>query len=135
MRIIDHISDLHFCAAEARGHYWNTEATELAVLPHNRRGLLGSLLYDLRNENLAPDLVVVSGDLLDRGNETGVEPVVSRMESMMSDFFVRLVAFRPKALAIRPGAASSRAPSATLNAPSAWVQKNGPKRRDFSRAN
>ncbi|MDC0748089.1 metallophosphoesterase family protein [Polyangium mundeleinium] len=77
-----HISDLHFCATEARGHYWNTEATELAVAPHNRRGLLGSLLYDLRNEGLAPDLVVVSGDLLDRGNETGIEPVVVFLKAL-----------------------------------------------------
>nr|WP_240808217.1 metallophosphoesterase [Polyangium spumosum] len=77
-----HISDLHFCAAEARGHYWNTEATELAVAPHNRRGLVGSLLYDLRHEGLAPDLVVVSGDLLDRGSETGVEPVVTFLRAL-----------------------------------------------------
>jgi len=66
-----HLSDLHFCDPEARGHYWNTEATELSVAPHNRRGLVGSVVYDLRNEKLRPDLVVISGDLLDRGAASG----------------------------------------------------------------
>ncbi len=77
-----HISDLHFCASETRGHYWNTEASELSVAPHNRRGLLGSLLYDLRNEGLTPDLVIVSGDLLDRGSESGVLPVVTFLKDL-----------------------------------------------------
>jgi len=77
-----HLSDLHFCAAEAAGHYWNTEATELSVAPHNRRGLLGSLLYDLRHEGIRPDIVIVSGDLLDRGSETGVAPVVAFLRDL-----------------------------------------------------
>jgi 3',5'-cyclic AMP phosphodiesterase CpdA len=80
--VLLHVSDLHFCDPEAGGHYWNTEATELAVAPHNRRGLLGSLLYDLRHEKLAPDLVIVSGDLLDRGNRKGVEPALAFLRGL-----------------------------------------------------
>lgn len=80
--VLLHISDLHFCDPEAGGHYWNTEATELAVAPHNRRGLLGSLLYDLRHEKLAPDLVIVSGDLLDRGNRQGVPAALAFLRAL-----------------------------------------------------
>ncbi|MBK9262158.1 MAG: metallophosphoesterase [Polyangiaceae bacterium] len=80
--VLLHISDLHFCDPTAKGHYWNTEATELAVAPHNRRGLLGSLLYDLRHEKIKPDLVVVSGDLLDRGSASGVPLAISFLRGL-----------------------------------------------------
>lgn len=80
--VLLHISDLHFCDPAAKGHYWNTEATELAVAPHNRRGLLGSLLYDLRHEKIKPDLVIVSGDLLDRGNPSGVPLAITFLRKL-----------------------------------------------------
>ena len=77
-----HISDLHFCDPTAKGHYWNTEATELSVAAHNRRGLLGSLLYDLRLEKIKPDFVVVSGDLLDRSHASGVPLALSFLRGL-----------------------------------------------------
>lgn len=80
--VLLHISDLHFCESVAKGHYWNTEATELAVAPHNRRGLLGSLLYDLRHEKIKPDLVIVSGDLLDRCSASGVPLAISFLRKL-----------------------------------------------------
>lgn len=72
-----HLTDLHFGAAPAKGHYWNSEATELDLAPQNRRGLVGSLVRDLREQALRPDLVVVTGDLLDRGAADGVPMAVA----------------------------------------------------------
>lgn len=77
-----HISDLHFCDPTAKGHYWNTEATELSVAAHNRRGLLGSLLYDLRLEKIKPDFIVVSGDLLDRSHASGVPLAIAFLRGL-----------------------------------------------------
>lgn len=80
--VLLHVSDLHFCDPAAKGHYWNTEATELSVAPHNRRGFLGSLLYDLRLEKIKPDLVIVSGDLLDRGHASGVPLAIAFLRGL-----------------------------------------------------
>lgn len=80
--VLLHISDLHFCDPSAKGHYWNTEATELSVAPHNRRGLLGSLLYDLRHEKIKPDLIVVSGDLLDRSHPSGIPLAIAFLRGL-----------------------------------------------------
>jgi 3',5'-cyclic AMP phosphodiesterase CpdA len=80
--VLLHLSDLHLCDPSAKGHYWNTEATELTVAAHNRRGLLGSLLYDLRLEKIKPDLVVISGDLLDRGHASGVPLAVEFLRGL-----------------------------------------------------
>jgi len=66
-----HLTDLHLCSSEKKGHYWNSESPELALAPHDQRGLLGGLARDLRTLRLQPDLVVVTGDLLDRGSDTG----------------------------------------------------------------
>jgi 3',5'-cyclic AMP phosphodiesterase CpdA len=77
-----HLSDLHFAAPEGRGHYWNSEATELQLAAHDRRGLLGSLVRDLRQQNLVPELVVVTGDLLDRGSVAGVPMAVRFLEEL-----------------------------------------------------
>ncbi|HRI62673.1 MAG TPA: metallophosphoesterase [Polyangium sp.] len=80
--VLLHISDLHFCDPTAKGHYWNTEATELSVAPHNRRGLLGSLLYDLRHEKIKPDFIVVSGDMLDRSHASGIPLAVAFLRGL-----------------------------------------------------
>jgi 3',5'-cyclic AMP phosphodiesterase CpdA len=77
-----HLTDLHFGAPEAKGHYWNSEATELSLAPHNRRGLVGSLVRDLRQQGLRPDLVIVTGDLLDRGAEAGVPLAVAFLAAL-----------------------------------------------------
>lgn len=80
--VLLHLTDLHFGAPEAAGHYWNSEATELRHAPHNRRGLLGSLLRDLRQERFEPDLVVVTGDLLDRGSDAGVPLAIAFLRGL-----------------------------------------------------
>ena len=67
-----HLTDLHFGEVATRGHFWNSESPELALAAHNRRGLLKSMLRDLRVQNLKPDLVVVTGDLLNQGDPAGV---------------------------------------------------------------
>lgn len=66
-----HLSDVHFGASEPRGHYWNSESTELELRPHDRRGLLGSLERDLRMQDVRPDVIVITGDILDRGSADG----------------------------------------------------------------
>lgn len=96
--ILLHISDLHFCDPVAKGHYWNTEATELAVAPHNRRGLLGSLLYDLRHEKVKPDVVVVSGDLLDRTHASGVPLAIAFLRGLAEG-----LGLPPERIIIAPG--------------------------------
>ena len=96
--ILLHISDLHFCDPVAKGHYWNTEATELAVAPHNRRGLLGSLLYDLRHEKVKPDIVVVSGDLLDRAHASGVPLAIAFLRGLADG-----LGLSPERIIIAPG--------------------------------
>ncbi|WP_309242936.1 tetratricopeptide repeat protein [Hyalangium versicolor] len=73
-----HLTDLHFSEPSARfasSHYWNT--TDWSSLrdgepDYNRRGLLPSILGDLRSNRWVPDLVIISGDLLDRAQESGV---------------------------------------------------------------
>ena len=80
--VLLHLTDLHFGAPESAGHYWNSEATELRLAEHNRRGLLGSLLRDLRKERFEPDLVVVTGDLLDRGSEAGVPLAIAFLRAL-----------------------------------------------------
>ena len=72
-RILLQLTDLHFGPAKAKGHYWNSESTELQLPRHDRRGLLGSLILDLKGQELRPDLVLVTGDLLDRGARAGVK--------------------------------------------------------------
>lgn len=96
--VLLHVSDLHFCDPSAKGHYWNTEATELSVAPHNRRGLLGSLLYDLRLEKIKPDLVVVSGDLLDRGHASGVPLAIAFLRGLADG-----LGLPPERIVIAPG--------------------------------
>jgi 3',5'-cyclic AMP phosphodiesterase CpdA len=71
-RILLHLTDLHFGPAKSKGHSWNSEASELALPKHDRSGLLGSLIDDLRQQQIQPDIVIVSGDLLDRGAPAGV---------------------------------------------------------------
>jgi hypothetical protein len=78
-----HLTDLHFTTAESKGHYWNSESTELELAPHDRHGLLGSLLSDLADLNARPDLVLVSGDLVDRGSEAGVPLVLEFLNGLM----------------------------------------------------
>jgi len=77
-----HLSDLHFAAPQGSGHYWNSEATELQLAAHDRRGLLGSLVRDLRQQNVAPDLVVVTGDLLDRSSVLGVPMAIEFLKEL-----------------------------------------------------
>ncbi|UQA62996.1 metallophosphoesterase family protein [Polyangium aurulentum] len=80
--VLLHLTDLHFGAPESAGHYWNSEATELRLAEHNRRGLLGSLLRDLRKERFEPDLVIVTGDLLDRGSDAGVPLAIAFLRAL-----------------------------------------------------
>lgn len=96
--VLLHVSDLHFCDPSAKGHYWNTEATELSVAPHNRRGLLGSLLYDLRLEKIKPDLIIVSGDLLDRGHASGVPLAIAFLRGLADG-----LGLPPERVVIAPG--------------------------------
>ncbi|MBN1605623.1 MAG: metallophosphoesterase [Polyangiaceae bacterium] len=80
--ILLHLSDLHFGPAETKVHWWNSEATELKLPRRDRRGLLGSLVRDLEDQKLKPDVVVVSGDLLDQGSETGVRPAIAFLKGL-----------------------------------------------------
>lgn len=77
-----HLTDLHLCARERAGHYWNTESPELALSAHDQRGLVGGLARDLERLHLAPDLVIVTGDLLDRGSDTGVPMAVELLSGL-----------------------------------------------------
>jgi serine/threonine protein kinase/3',5'-cyclic AMP phosphodiesterase CpdA len=71
-----HLTDLHFAERSERfpsAHYWNTpEWPALEEPQYNRRGLLESILRDLKENQWTPELVIISGDLLDRGQESGV---------------------------------------------------------------
>jgi transcriptional regulator with AAA-type ATPase domain/3',5'-cyclic AMP phosphodiesterase CpdA len=82
--VLLHLTDLHFGRAVGKGHYWNCESTELQLAPHNRRGLLGSLHRDLRAEKLEPDLVLVTGDLLDRADPAGVPLAIDFLVELAS---------------------------------------------------
>jgi len=80
-----HLSDIHLGESDTnghKGHYWNSEATELLLPEHDRRGLLGSLLRDLKQRKLSPDIVVVTGDLLDRGSSEGVPMAVAFLRGL-----------------------------------------------------
>jgi len=81
-----HLTDLHFADGTKRfpsSHYWNTPEWPAFDEPaYNQRGLLESILSDLESHGWTPDLVIVSGDLLDRGQKSGV--------ALATDFLVRL---------------------------------------------
>jgi 3',5'-cyclic AMP phosphodiesterase CpdA len=67
-----HLSDLHF-AEPGKGHYWNSdESTEKDLDVHERKGVLGRLLDDPMLAKTKPEIVVISGDLLDKAQESGV---------------------------------------------------------------
>jgi 3',5'-cyclic AMP phosphodiesterase CpdA len=67
-----HLSDLHF-AEPGKGHYWNSEeSTEKDLAAHERKGLPGRLFDDPMLAKAKPEIVVVSGDLLDKAQESGV---------------------------------------------------------------
>lgn len=70
--VLLHLSDLHFTGPETKGHYWNSESTELDRPKHDRKGILGRLLDDLASLRAKPNLVVVSGDLLHKVDEGGI---------------------------------------------------------------
>ncbi|WP_437832448.1 metallophosphoesterase family protein [Sorangium sp. So ce1153] len=67
-----HLTDLHFGDPAGKGHYWNTESPDLQLAIHNQRGLLKSMIRDLRTQKLEPDLVFVTGDLLDKADPRGI---------------------------------------------------------------
>lgn len=81
-----HLTDLHLGASAGKGHYWNSEATELQLAEHDRRGLLGSLVRDLRRQKVTPDLVIVTGDLLERGGAEGVPMAVELLGGLCDKF-------------------------------------------------
>jgi 3',5'-cyclic AMP phosphodiesterase CpdA len=80
-----HLTDLHFSDATSNRHFWNSESSELQLAPHNRRGLLKSLLRDLRAQKIKPDLVLVTGDLLDRGDPAGVALTVDFLAGLATE--------------------------------------------------
>jgi 3',5'-cyclic AMP phosphodiesterase CpdA len=75
-RTLLHLTDLHFGDPAGKGHYWNTESPELQLAVHNQRGLLKSMLRDLQAQKLQPDLVLVTGDLLNMSDPAGVSLAV-----------------------------------------------------------
>ena len=74
-----HLSDLHFGDPE---YFWTTSAAfPAAVRPlHDRPTLFSTLITDLNHlkakYQIWPHMVVVSGDLLDRGNRLGIKSCV-----------------------------------------------------------
>jgi predicted MPP superfamily phosphohydrolase len=70
--LILHLSDLHFSEPASKGHYWNSEATELDKPEYDHLAMLGALCKDLRELRIEPAVVVVSGDLLERASSLGV---------------------------------------------------------------
>jgi serine/threonine protein kinase/5'-deoxynucleotidase YfbR-like HD superfamily hydrolase/3',5'-cyclic AMP phosphodiesterase CpdA len=73
-----HLTDLHFARPNDQypsAHYWNSREWPGLTQDrdYNQRGLLESILTDLSANDWRPDLVIVSGDLLDRGQRSGVE--------------------------------------------------------------
>ncbi|MFO0573431.1 MAG: metallophosphoesterase [Polyangia bacterium] len=83
--IILHLSDLHFSGQG--GHYWNSpeecQELKLGIPIHDRRGLLGSLALDLERLEVKPDLIVVSGDLLDKASSSGVQLAQQFLNSLL----------------------------------------------------
>lgn len=75
-----HLSDLHFGDEE---YFWSTpKVFSAAARPaHDRPTLAGTVINDLRDLqakfSLWPDLVIVSGDLLDHASSQGIEPCIS----------------------------------------------------------
>jgi Calcineurin-like phosphoesterase len=76
-----HLTDLHF---GADGHYWTSdESTEAGLPPEERRGLAGSLERDLRVRlQQQPGLVLITGDLLDKAQPSGVPMAVAFLEEL-----------------------------------------------------
>jgi 3',5'-cyclic AMP phosphodiesterase CpdA len=93
-----HLSDLHFGPAQGRGHFWNSESTELKLPSHDRRGLLGSLVRDLRLQSIKPDLAIISGDLLDKASKPGVCMAVSFLRGLAEELHLD-----PRRIVIVPG--------------------------------
>jgi tetratricopeptide (TPR) repeat protein len=81
-----HLTDLHFAEPSERfpsAHYWNTPEWPGHEEPeYNQRGLLKSLLRDLKENQWTPELVIVSGDLLDRGQASGVRLAVDFLKQL-----------------------------------------------------
>lgn len=80
-----HLSDLHF--ASQGGHYWNSpdECQELKIgIPsHDQRGLIGSIALDLDRLEAKPDLIIVSGDIIDKANNEGVDLAQAFFRSLL----------------------------------------------------
>src|SRR5687767_3916064 len=76
-----HLSDLHFTTS-CDGHAWTKAVSELPA--HDQPTLLNTLTSDLVGLGVRPKLVIVSGDLLDRGSESGVEPAVRFLRALMN---------------------------------------------------
>jgi hypothetical protein len=73
-----HLSDLHF--SDSSGHAWNQVVPNLA--PHDQPTLLSTLLEDLTSLAVTPQLIIVSGDLIDKGAATGIVPVVDFLTTL-----------------------------------------------------
>ncbi|RKH78767.1 hypothetical protein D7X99_27110 [Corallococcus sp. AB032C] len=81
-----HLTDLHFAAQSKRfpsAHYWNSPEWPAFNEPsYNQRGLLKSIIKDIRKNHWSPDLVIVSGDLLDRGQSSGVQLAIEFLTNL-----------------------------------------------------
>lgn len=81
-----HLTDLHFADRLEQfsgSHCWEAKGCSILNAPEsNRQGLLESIIWDLKNNRWAPDLVVISGILLDPQQERGVALAIDSLKSL-----------------------------------------------------
>lgn len=77
-----HLSDLHFGTPEGKGHFWNSEGSDPEVPAHDQRRLFGRLVADLERQP-TPDIVVVSGDLLDKAERNQMVDIVGLADDLL----------------------------------------------------
>lgn len=93
-----HISDLHFSNEENLDHYWNNKSTDWNASEQEQHRLLDSLARDFKTYDDTPNLIIVTGDLLDKANAHGVALVVNFLRQL-----VRLLNISVRQCILAPG--------------------------------
>lgn len=74
-----HLSDLHF--TEGSAHAWNREVPGLPS--YDQPDLLNTLVRDVDHLSVRPHMVIVSGDLVDKGAEAGVPSAIAFLNDLL----------------------------------------------------